>query len=42
LDEMLLPTQLANRSDREFAGETLRSACAYLQVEPPADLKERR
>jgi AcrR family transcriptional regulator len=37
LDEMLLPTRLANRSDEEFVREALRSACAYLQVEPPVD-----
>jgi len=37
LDELLLPTQLANRSDEEFVREALRSACAYLQVELPAD-----
>lgn len=42
LDEMLLPTQLANRSDEDFAREALRSACAYLEVEPPVDLEERR
>jgi AcrR family transcriptional regulator len=41
LDGMLLPTQLANRSDEEFAREALRSACAYLHVEPPVDLEER-
>ena len=42
LDEILMPTQLANRSDDEFVREALRSACAYLQVEPPVDLEERR
>jgi len=36
LDELLQPTELAHRSDAEFAREALRSACAYLQVaEPP-------
>jgi AcrR family transcriptional regulator len=35
LDETLLPTRLANRSDEEFVQEALRSACAYLGVEPP-------
>jgi hypothetical protein len=42
LNELLLPTQLANRSDEEFVREALRSACAYLQVDPPLDLEERR
>jgi AcrR family transcriptional regulator len=42
LDEILLPTQLAARSDEEFVREALRSACAYLQVEPPIDLKNRQ
>jgi AcrR family transcriptional regulator len=42
LDEILMPTQLANRPDDEFLREVLRSACAYLQVEPPADLEDRR
>jgi len=37
LDETLMPTQLATRSDEEFVREALRSACAYLQVEPPVD-----
>lgn len=37
LDELLLPTQLANRSDEEFVREMLRSACAYLGLERPAD-----
>lgn len=40
LDETLLPTQLANRSDEEFVREALRSACTYLQVEPPAAPEE--
>jgi AcrR family transcriptional regulator len=35
LNETLLPTQLANRSDGEFVREALRSVCAYLQLEPP-------
>ena len=38
LDEMLLPKQLANRSDEEFVREALRSACAYLQVDPPIEV----
>jgi AcrR family transcriptional regulator len=42
LNEFLLPTQLVNRSDEEFVREALRSACAYLQVEPPLGLEERR
>jgi hypothetical protein len=42
LDEILMPTQLANRSDGEFMREALRSACAYLQVEPPMDPEDRR
>jgi len=42
LDETLMPTQLANRSDEDFVREALRSACAYLQVAPPADLEDRR
>jgi AcrR family transcriptional regulator len=42
LDEILMPTQLATRSDEEFAREALRSVCAYLQVEPPMDLEEGR
>jgi AcrR family transcriptional regulator len=40
LDEVLLSTQLATRSDEEFLVEALRSVCAYLQVEPPVDLEE--
>jgi AcrR family transcriptional regulator len=42
LDEMSMPAQLANRSDEEFVREVLRSACAYLQVEPAAAPEERR
>ena len=41
LDELLMPTQLANRSDQEFVREALRSACAYLKVEAPQDLEDR-
>ena len=41
LDETLMPTQLANRSDEDFVREAPRSACAYLQVEPPEDLEDR-
>ena len=37
LDELQLPTRLANRPDHEFAQELLRSACAYLMAEPPAE-----
>jgi hypothetical protein len=42
LDELLLPTQPANRSDQAFVREALRSACAYLQVKPPTELDEHR
>ena len=37
LDELLLPTQLANRSEAAFVREALRSACAYLEVERPPE-----
>ena len=35
LDELSMPTQLSTRSDETFVREALRSACAYLQLEPP-------
>lgn len=35
LDETLMPTRLAARSDEAFVAEALRSACGYLQVTPP-------
>jgi AcrR family transcriptional regulator len=41
LDELVLPTQLASRSDEVFVREALRSACAYLEVEGPAEPEER-
>lgn len=41
LDEVLMPTQLATRADEVFVREALHSACAYLQVVPPEDLKDR-
>ncbi len=34
LDELLLPTQLAQRPDEVFVEEALRSACAYLRLAP--------
>jgi AcrR family transcriptional regulator len=34
LDETLMPTQLANRSDEDFVAEALRSARTYLQIGP--------
>lgn len=39
LDEPF-PGPLAARPDEAFVREALRSACAYLQVEPPPDLEE--
>jgi len=39
LDELTLPTRLANASDETFVRETLRSACAYLRVERPAEVR---
>jgi AcrR family transcriptional regulator len=42
LDEMLLPTQLANRPDEVFAREALRSVLDYLHVEPPVGQAEHR
>jgi AcrR family transcriptional regulator len=36
LDEILMPTQLANRSDDAFVREALRSACAYLELDAAA------
>jgi AcrR family transcriptional regulator len=42
LDDTMLPTQLAGRSDEQFVREALRSACAYLRVPPPANPEEER
>ncbi len=42
MDETLMQTQLANRSDQDFLREGLRSACAYLEVALPTDLEEHR
>lgn len=42
LEETILHTQLANRSDDEFAREALRSACAYLQIALPEEWEEER
>lgn len=42
LNELLMPTRLAQRSDDAFVREALRSACAYLQVAAPGDLDELR
>lgn len=36
LEDPLSRSALARRPDGAFVGEALRSACAYLQVEPPA------
>lgn len=35
LDGTLMPTRLASQSDEAFVQETMRSACAYLEVELP-------
>lgn len=37
LEEPLFLSPLARRSDEAFVREALRSACAYLEVEPPED-----
>jgi AcrR family transcriptional regulator len=42
LDETLMPTLLAGRSDEEFVREALRSACAYLGTAMPSELEASR